>query len=316
MLGFVIRTWDNFEYRENVHVERIGDKVKFRSITMALWVRHGWRISLESLKQSMWSPTREFLDPLKVSCQAFDFEPREVRATCVLHHRFSSFKAAFPDQEFKFSPAMPKINIIDCKLEGATSAYAFAPSMYSESSTAGNIGVFDDLALKQMGLEKEDIRWDNLLTLWWGGLKTEVQMLSMQGHGIGANRSFETYKHLMPGLALWHLRFNYLKMIWELFYPGGSSTERSILQWAADHWHRDKTTRPTDFHSLEDLTIHSCRSRVIAIIKPWIQEQAPRLNIHNAEELGKWLSKLPSTRWLLGMRWLDDCMNEERLSRS
>lgn len=141
-------------------------------------------------------------------------------------------------------------------------------------------------------------------------------MLSMQGHGIGANRPFETYKHLMPGLALWHLRFNYLKMIWELFYPGGSSTERSTLQWAADHWHRDKTTRPTDFHLLEDLTIHSYRSRVIAIIKPWIQEQAPRLNIHNAEELGKWLSKLPSTRWLLGMRWLDDRMNEERLSRS
>lgn len=32
----LVGTWDNFEYRENVAGERIGDVVKFRSITMAL----------------------------------------------------------------------------------------------------------------------------------------------------------------------------------------------------------------------------------------------------------------------------------------
>ena len=37
----LVGTWDNFEYRENVHGERVGDIVKFRSITMALWVQKG-----------------------------------------------------------------------------------------------------------------------------------------------------------------------------------------------------------------------------------------------------------------------------------
>lgn len=77
--------------------ERIGDKMKFRSTTMALLVRHGWRIPFEDLKQSLWSPTGEFFDPLKVSCQAYNIEPQEIRATCVLHYRFFCFKATFPD---------------------------------------------------------------------------------------------------------------------------------------------------------------------------------------------------------------------------
>lgn len=139
--------------------------------------------------------------------------------------------------------------------------------MFSESSTAGNLSVFGDLNVIQMGIDKTDARWDDRLTLWWGDLKTEVRMLSMQAHGVRSARVYDRYQHLFPGLALWHLRFNYLKMIWKLFYPGGSSTKRSTLQWAADHWHRDKTTRPTDFHSLEDLTLHNDRARIIAIMK-------------------------------------------------
>lgn len=171
-------------------------------------------------------------------------------------HRFGAFQAAFPDQQFSYHPTMPATNRIDCKKERCREAYPFAPSMFSESSTAGSLSVFEDLNIVQIGLDKSDARWDDWLTLWWGDLKTEVQMLSMQAHGIRSNRAYDRYQHLFPGLALWHLQFNYLKMIWELFYPGGSFTERSTLQWA-DHWHQDKTTRPTDFHLLEDLTLHS-----------------------------------------------------------
>lgn len=34
----LVGTWDNFEFRDNVYSERVGDLVKFRSITMALWI--------------------------------------------------------------------------------------------------------------------------------------------------------------------------------------------------------------------------------------------------------------------------------------
>lgn len=114
--------------------------------------------------------------------------------------------------------------------------------MHNESSTAGNMGVYEDLIIHQMGFDKNDKSFDEDLTIWWGDLKTEVQMLSMQAHGVGMDRPYDRYQQIFPGLALWHLRFNYLKMVWELFYPGKAPSERSTLQWAADHWHRDKTT--------------------------------------------------------------------------
>lgn len=47
----LVGTWNNFEYRENVAGERIGDTVKFRSITMALWMKNKWRIPATGLKQ-------------------------------------------------------------------------------------------------------------------------------------------------------------------------------------------------------------------------------------------------------------------------
>ena len=49
----LIGTWDNFEYRENVYRERLGDTVKFRLVTMALWIENGWRIPATGLQQSM-----------------------------------------------------------------------------------------------------------------------------------------------------------------------------------------------------------------------------------------------------------------------
>ncbi|MCJ1471183.1 hypothetical protein MMC07_009831, partial [Pseudocyphellaria aurata] len=172
---------------------------------------------------------------------------------------------------------------------GATEAHAFAPSMFNESSTTGNISVFEDLNVHQIGIEKTDPQWEDWLTIWWGNLKTEIQMKSMQNIGRDARLPYDCYQHIFPGLALWHLRFNYLKMVWEIFYLGGLANERSTLQWAADHWRRDKTTWPTDSHSLKDLTIHSYCARIIAVMQLWIHKHAPEYDFKDSASLGAWL---------------------------
>ena len=224
----LVGTWDNFEYRENVAGKRIGDIVKFRSVTMALWIKSGWRIPATGLKQWMWDARRDMIDPRMLVEKVYG-QGTQVRQQCVRSHWFQAFLAAFPGESLSSSAPMPIIDRIRCELEGKTEAYAFASSMFSESSLAGNQSVFEDLNVIQMGIDKSDARWDEFLTIWWGDLKTEVQMLSMQANGCGMDRAYDRYQHIFPGLALWHLRFNYLKMIWELFYPGGSATERSTL---------------------------------------------------------------------------------------
>lgn len=75
-------------------------------------------------------------------------------------------------------------------------------------------------------------------------------------------------------------------MVWGQFYPGRSATKRSTLQWAADHWHRDKTTKSTNFHSLKVLIIHSYRAKIIAIMKPWIQMKALDMQMNNSRIIG------------------------------
>lgn len=67
-------------------------------------------------------------------------------------------------------------------------------------------------------------------------------MLGMQANGIQMNQAYNQYQHIFPSLALWYLRFNYLEIMWELFYPRDLATERSTFERPAHYWHRDKTT--------------------------------------------------------------------------
>lgn len=61
---------------------------------------------------------------------------------------------------------MPKVDVIDCKTEGSSSAFPFAPAMASENTTAGNISVFEYLNINQLGLTKDDPRFNKSLYIW------------------------------------------------------------------------------------------------------------------------------------------------------
>lgn len=80
--------------------------------------------------------------------------------------------------------------------------YPSVPAMASENTTAGNISAFEEPSLNQLGLKKEDPQFGELLTIWRSDLKTEVQILSMQGYGVGMDRPYDRYQHIFPGLAL------------------------------------------------------------------------------------------------------------------
>lgn len=52
---------------------------------------------------------------------------------------------------------MLKVDIINCKTKNSTMVLPFTKRMASESITADNIGVFEDLNINQLGLKKEDL---------------------------------------------------------------------------------------------------------------------------------------------------------------
>lgn len=65
--------------------------------------------------------------------------------------------------------------------------------MASESTTTGNISAFKDLNINQLGLKKEDPQFAELLTFWWGDLKTKVQMLNMQEVEVDIDWVYDCY---------------------------------------------------------------------------------------------------------------------------
>lgn len=55
---------------------------------------------------------------------------------------------------------MPR-NIIDCKQDRKIEVFAFAQSMHNKSFFSGNIGIFKDLNIIQMEIDKTDAWWSN-----------------------------------------------------------------------------------------------------------------------------------------------------------
>lgn len=178
----------------------------------------------------MWDSKKESFTAYLVTLLVFSKAGIEVRAKCQYLHRFNIFRAIFLEKSFNYQPSMPVINKIDCKREESTRFFPFAPSIFNESSISNNLAFFEDLNVLQMGLVKTDAQWLDCFTLWWDNLKTTNHMLGMQSQKVRMNRPYNRYKYLFSGFVLWNLQFNYLKMIWELFYLSGSSTEHSTLQ--------------------------------------------------------------------------------------
>ena len=87
----------------------------------------------------MWDAKRDMIDPFELVMAVFGPEGIRICEQCVRFHRFRLFLAAFPSESLSYGfVSMPVIDYIQCKTEGKTEAYAFAPSMFSESSLAGN----------------------------------------------------------------------------------------------------------------------------------------------------------------------------------
>lgn len=151
----------------------------------------------------MWDAKRDMIDPFKLAVNVFGIEGTRVCHQYVRFHCYRSFMAAFLSINLLYpSILMPVINCVDCKVEEKTKAFMFAPFIFSESSLAGNISVFEDLNIMQMGIEKTNIHWSDWLTIWWEDQKTEVQMLGMQANGLLMDQAYNCYQHIFPGLAL------------------------------------------------------------------------------------------------------------------
>lgn len=69
--------------------------------------------------------------------------------------------------------------------------------------------------------------------------------------------------------------------------------------------------RLTDFHSLEDLTLHSYRARIIAIMKQWLKQYQLAFRLHDNKALRTWFSEMTPEKSKKSMHWLDNRIDQE-----
>ena len=98
-----------------------------------------------------------------------------------------------------------------------------------------------------------------ILRLWFG-------ILACQSLRNTSDRPFDSRKWIVPGLGLWHLRLNLLRLIHKIHWGGSSPQDSSTLQFAADAWNRSNVNIPNDFAKLEALLLDSHQARIACLM--------------------------------------------------
>lgn len=171
-----------------------------------------------------------------------------------------------------------------------TISWPLEPIQQNESTTEGNIIIHEDIEERQLHHDSNEPLWSTVLKPYYGDLKTVRQILAVQSCRHNAERPYDTRRWIIPGLGLWHLRLNMLRLIHKIHWGGVRPKDSSTLQYAADHWRRSNVNTGADFAKLEALLIHSYQARVSALItraavkRRWMTGKSTKI-------ITKWLNR-------------------------
>ena len=169
--------------------------------------------------------------------------------------------------------------------------------MKDESTTSNNVFILNNIFTEQFGLDGDDVAYETQLKVVFGDLKTVKRILAVKAlRRSTAERPYDTYDWLLPGLGLFHLRLNFLRLIHTIHWGGSEVLDQSTLQFAADRWGRSRVVEPNEFKALEDLIIHSYQARVVSALI--LIQQKSASGPHRREQLAAWLTNHTSSSWL------------------
>ena len=158
-----------------------------------------------------------------------------------------------------------------------TVSVPLSPVFCDESTIEGNISIHEDIEERQLRGDTEATPrrhrgdteaeiWAEILKPYYGDLKTINRILAVQSIRKTAERPFDSRKWILPGLGLWHLRLNLLRLIHKIHGGGSYPEDSSTLQFAADAWDRSNVHTSNDFVKLEALLKHSYEARIVSLV--------------------------------------------------
>ena len=89
--------------------------------------------------------------------------------------------------------------------------------MHDESTNAGTMNIFDDIFRDQFGIDenkKEDVeQFEDGLFLLMGDALTTMRMWAAKADKSVDDSAFGGGRWILPVFGLWHLKYNYAKLI-------------------------------------------------------------------------------------------------------
>ena len=175
-----------------------------------------------------------------------------------------------------------------------TQSHPLAPIFSDESTIEGNLQIHEKIELQAFGQNPDDQTWAHKLRPVFGDLKTIARISACQSLRSTAQRPFDSRRWIVPGLGLWHLRLNLLRLIHKIHWGGSSPIDSSTLQFAADAWNRSNVHVPNDFAKLEALLLDSYKARISCLLFESCSHRA-RPGI---QPLIKYLRRRPRTEYM------------------
>ncbi|KAI0082974.1 hypothetical protein BDY19DRAFT_901160 [Irpex rosettiformis] len=145
-----------------------------------------------------------------------------------------------------------------------TQIYPLASSEHDEGSTRGNRDVIDDVMLKQLGLEKEEL--DAILTIVTGDQSTIEKIRNLKKLLDSCPHGYDRYGWALPLIQLWHMGWADLERIlathWGL--TNGSESDISTFSFINELLRRKvKNVRRPDYYPAQALVFDNLRMEVI-----------------------------------------------------
>ena len=159
----------------------------------------------------------------------------------------------------------------------------------------------------QFHMLPDDPSWATTIRLVYGDMKTVARMLSVIGIRSDPNtkRPFDRLQWLLPGIGLWHLKYNMLQKIHQNHWGSTDVPDPSTLQFAADRWQRSDVLDGKKFQPVEDLVVHSYHARVVAVLLNYAR--LDKVNPDHRPAVVEWLNRLPPRDW---KRYIDKVFHD------
>jgi hypothetical protein len=157
-----------------------------------------------------------------------------------------------------------------------TNSYPLNYMPYKETTNEGTQQVVEDIFEKQFGMKEDNAQWESCIRLIFGDALTTKMLHGLKTeHSIESDSPYGRLAWLLPVFGLWHLKLNYLRLIWEEHWGGPDNPDDSSSLWTAHHyWYDNKPMDRNKFHRLEDLVIHTWQANIVAImVQIWKERQ-------------------------------------------